>query len=59
MNKDDPLPASPAKRKKKKNINKKIKATKQMESEVAELLIITSTTYFIIIKSFFWLQAAT
>lgn len=58
MNKDDPLPASPAKRKKKKNINKKIKATKQMESEVAELLIITSTTYFII-KSFFWLQAAT
>lgn len=52
MNKDDPLPASPAKRKKKKNINKKIKATKQMESEVAELLIITSTTYFII-KSFF------
>lgn len=53
MNKDDPLPASPAKRKKKKNINKKIKATKQMESEVAELLIITSTTYFIIIKSFF------
>lgn len=41
----------------KKNINKKIKATKQMESEVAELLIITSTTYFII-KSFFWLQAA-
>lgn len=56
MNKDDPLPASPAKRKKKKH--KKIKATKQMESEVAELLIITSTTYFII-KSFFWLQAAT
>lgn len=50
MNKDDPLPASPAKRKKKKH--KKIKATKQMESEVAELLIITSTTYFII-KSFF------